>query len=228
MIRETTCRMTSVPDDLRFAADFPQATQDDWRKLVDGVLKGAPFEKLLGKTYDGLTIEPIYPRARGAELVAGRAAAAPWQIMQRIDHPDAARANAMALHELENGATGLEIEFQGGPGARGFGVADAAPETIERLFDGIVLDAGISVALHPVLGRGNAGESLADLIEKKRIDPANVDLRFNYQALSTMAVRGGAAAPWSEMEKPFAKVVSGLLGRGFKGPFVLADGRPVH
>jgi methylmalonyl-CoA mutase len=30
------------------------------------------------------------------------------------------------------------------------------------------------------------------------------------------------------MEKPFAKVVGGLMGRGFKGPFVLADGRAVH
>ena len=59
--------MTSVTDDLRLAADFPQATQDDWRKLVDGVLKGAPFEKLTGKTYDGLKIEPIYPRAERRE-----------------------------------------------------------------------------------------------------------------------------------------------------------------
>src|ERR1700680_1944602 len=117
--------MTSVTDDLPLAADFQPATYDEWRKLVDGVLKGAPFEKLVGKTYDGLKIEPIYPRAKGAEPVAGRAAAAPWQIMQRVDHPDAAKANAIALHELENGATGLEIEFQGGPGARGFGVADA-------------------------------------------------------------------------------------------------------
>jgi methylmalonyl-CoA mutase len=51
--------MTSVTDDLRMAADFQPATYDDWRKLVDGVLKGAPFEKLVGKTYDGLKIEPI-------------------------------------------------------------------------------------------------------------------------------------------------------------------------
>ncbi len=220
--------MTTVTDDLRLAADFPQATRDDWRKLVDGVLKGAPFEKLTAKTYDGLKIEPIYTRARGAELVAGRAAAAPWQIMQRVDHPDAAKANAIALHELENGATGLEIEFAGGPGARGFGVADAAAETIKRLFDGVILDAGISIALHPVLGRGNAGESFADFVESRRVDPAKVEARFNYQALSTMAVRGSAAAEWREMEKPFAKVVGGLMGRGFKGPFVLACGRPVH
>ena len=61
----------TVTDDLRLAADFAPATYDDWRKLVDGVLKGGPFERLVGKTYDGLKIEPIYPRARGAAPIAG-------------------------------------------------------------------------------------------------------------------------------------------------------------
>jgi methylmalonyl-CoA mutase len=220
--------MTSATDDLRFAADFPKAGYDDWRKLVDGVLKGAPFEKLVGETMDGLRIAPIYPRAKGAAPIAGRASAQPWQIMQRIDHPDVAKANAIVLHELENGATGLEIEFTGGPGARGFGLADASIETLERLFDGVFLDAGISIALNPVLGQGNAGRNLAALIESKRVDPAKVDLRINYQALATMAVRGSAVAGWKEMEKPFAEVVGDLIGRGFKGPFVLACGRPVH
>src|SRR5216683_7903330 len=221
-------RMTTTPDELRLAADFQPATYDDWRKLVDGVLKGASFEKLVGKTYDGLKIEPIYPRARGALPVAGRAAAAPWQIMQRIDHPDAAAANAQAVHDLENGATGLEIEFAGGPGARGFGVADATTETLTRLFDGVFFDAGIAIALNPVLGRGNAGINLAEIIEARGIDPAKVDVRFNYQPLSTMAARGAASAPWPEFEKPFAKMIGELMGRGFKGPFALADGRPVH
>src|SRR5439155_256391 len=78
--------MTTTTDDLRLAADFPPATYDDWRKLVDSVLKGARFEKLVGKTYDGLEIEPIYPRAKGASPIPGRAAATPWQVMQRIDH----------------------------------------------------------------------------------------------------------------------------------------------
>src|SRR5450756_1220317 len=220
--------MTSATDDLRLAADFAPATYDDWRKLVDGVLKGAPFEKLVGKTSDGLKIEPIYQRGRDAAPIPGRAAAAPWQIVQRIDHPDASEANAQALHDLENGATGLEIEFADGPGARGFGVADATPETLARLFDGVIFDAGIAIALNPVLGRENAGTNLADLIEARGVDPAKVDLRINYQALGTMAVRGAAPAPWPEMERPFAKVVGDLIGRGFKGPFVLADGRPVH
>ena len=118
--------MTSATDELRLAADFAPATYDDWRKLVDGVLKGAPFEKLVGKTYDDLRIEPIYPRAHERRADRRPRQAAPWQIMQRIDHPDAAAANAQALHDLENGANGLELEFAGGPGARGFGIADAS------------------------------------------------------------------------------------------------------
>jgi len=217
-----------MTDDLPLAADFASATYDDWRKLVDGVLKGAPFEKLVGRTYDGLRIEPIYRRAHDALPIAGRPAAKPWQIMQRIDHPDAAAANAQALEDLENGATGLEIEFAGGPGARGFGVIDAAPETLKRLFDGIMFDAGISIALNPVLGRENAGANLADLLKEKQVDPAKLDIRFNYQALSTMAVRGTCAASWSELEKAFARTVGDLMDRGFAGPFALTDGRAVH
>jgi methylmalonyl-CoA mutase len=220
--------MTSATNELRLAADFAPATYDDWRKLVDGVLKGASFEKLVGETYDGLRIEPIYPRARGSAPIAGRAPAAPWQIMQRIDHPDAAMANAQALHDLENGASGLEIDFAGGPGARGFGVTDATKETLARLFDGVIFDAGIAIALNPVLGRENAGMNLAGLIEARGTDPAKVDVRFNYQPLSTMATRGVTAAAWPEIEKPFAKMIGDLIRRGFKGPFALADGRPVH
>jgi methylmalonyl-CoA mutase len=219
--------MTSATDDLRLA-DFQPATYDDWRKLVDGVLKGAPFERLVGKTYDGLKIEPIYQRAREAAPVAGRAGAAAWRIMQRIDHPDAAQANAQALHDLENGANGLELEFAGGPGARDFGIADATKETLARVFDGVIFDAGIAIALNPVLGRDNAGVNLAGLVEARGFDPSKVEIRFNYQALSTMAVRGAAPAPWSEMAPPFAKMIHDLMSRGFKGPFALADGRPVH
>jgi len=220
--------MTSATDDLPLAADFAPASYDDWRRLVDGVLKGASFEKLVSKTDDGLRIEPIYRRARDAGPIAGRSAAAPWQIMQRIDNPDAKAANAQAIRDLENGASGIEIEFAGGPGARGFGVLDATPDTLERLFEGVIFDAGIAIALNPVLGRHNAGENLAALIEARRIDPARVNLRFNYQALSTIAVRGSAPSAWDEMQHPFARMIGGLMTRGFKGPFVLADGRAVH
>lgn len=110
--------MPSSTDDLPLAREFPQATRDDWKELVNGVLKGAPFEKLVSRSYDGLRIEPVYSGYKQGEVVTGRRGAAPWQIIQRIDHPDAATANAQALADLENGATGLALVFAGTPCAR--------------------------------------------------------------------------------------------------------------
>ena len=60
-------------------------------------------------------------RARpAAKPVAGRAPGTAWKLMQRVDHPDPAAANAQALHDLENGATGLALVFAGAPAARGY------------------------------------------------------------------------------------------------------------
>ena len=90
--RPVDCRKSSVgrharpwhfaamtdPENLPLAADFPPATREQWRKLVDAVLKGAPFERLVGKTYDGLAIEPLAARRPDARPIAGRPGAAPW------------------------------------------------------------------------------------------------------------------------------------------------------
>ena len=91
------------------------------------MLKGAPFARLESQTYDGLPVEPLYGRAAGAHAVAGRAPGAAWTIMQRVDHPDPDAANAQALDDLENGATGLILVFAGSLSANGFGL-DPSPE----------------------------------------------------------------------------------------------------
>src|SRR5262245_9805105 len=186
----------TTSDDLRLAADFAPATQDDWRKLVDGVLKGAPFEKLVGKTYDGIRIDPIYPRAKGTAPIAGRAAAAPWQIMQRIDHPDAAQANAQALHDLENGATGLTLVFADANGAHGFGL-DPSPEAIEKILDGVFLDAGISLELQIGPQSRMAAIHVAELVKRKEFAPAACDIRFGLDPLGACAVWGSSPYAWA-------------------------------
>jgi methylmalonyl-CoA mutase len=219
--------MTSVTDDLRLAADFASATYDDWRKLVDGVLKGAPFEKLVGKTSDGLRIDPIYPRAQGASPVAGRAAAAPWQIMQRIDHPDAAQANAQALHDLENGATGLTLVFAGANGAYGFGL-EPSVEAIEKVLDGIFLDAGISIELQVGPQSRMAAIHIAEYIKRRGLDPAACDIRFGLDPIGACAVRGSSSYGWSVIEPAVTGAIKGLAAMGFKRPFAVADGRVIH
>jgi methylmalonyl-CoA mutase len=205
--------MTSVTDDLRLAADFAPATYDDWRKLVDGVLKGAPFERLVGKTSDGLKIEPIYQRTRGAAPVAGRPAAAPWQIMQRIDHPDAGSANAQALHDLENGANGLTLVFAGANGAHGFGL-DPSAEAVEKVLDGVFIDAGISVELQ--IGRQSrmAAIHVAEYVKRKGLNPAACDIRFGLDPIGACAVWGSSSDAWPEIESTLTGAVKGLAAMG--------------
>jgi methylmalonyl-CoA mutase len=219
--------MTDVTDDLKLAADFAPASYDDWRKLVDGVLKGAPFEKLIGKTYDDLTIEPIYSRARGAAAIAGRAAAAPWQIMQRIDHPDAAAANAQALHDLENGATGLTLIFAGANGAYGFGL-DPSAEMIEKVLDGVFIDAGIGIELQIGPQSRMAAIHVAEYVKRKGLSPAACNIRFGLDPIGACAVWGSSPYSWPEITPAVTGAIKGLAAMGFKGPFAVADGRVIH
>jgi methylmalonyl-CoA mutase len=219
--------MTTSTEDLRLAADFAPATQDDWRRLVDGVLKGAPFEKLVGKTYDGIRIDPIYPRAKDTTPIAGRAAAAPWQIMQRIDHPDAAQAHAQALHDLENGATGLTLVFAGANGAHGFGL-DPSPEAIEKILDGVFLDAGIALELQIGPQSRMAAIHVAELVKRRGFAPASCDIRFGLDPLGACAVWGSSPYAWTEIVPAVTNAVQGLAGMGLRSPIVAADGRVVH
>src|SRR6195256_33907 len=219
--------MTSATDDLRLAADFAPAAYDDWRRLVDGVLKGAPFEKLVGETYDGLKIEPIYPRAHGAAPIAGRAAAGPWQIMQRIDHPDAAMANAQALHDLENGATGLTLVFAGANGAYGLGLEPTA-EAVEKVLDRVFIDAGIAIELQIGPQSRTAAIHVAEYVKRKGLAPAACDIRFGLDPIGACAVWGSSPYAWPEIVPTLTSGIKGLAGIGFKGPFVPADGRVIH
>ena len=131
------------PEPVQFAADFPAATREQWRQLVDAVLKGAPFERLVSTTYDGLAIEPLAARRSDARPVSARPGATTWEILARIDHPDPALANEIALRELGNGATGLALVFKGSRGDYGFGLP-ATETALVRALEGVVLDAGIS------------------------------------------------------------------------------------
>lgn len=216
-----------MSDDLSLAAEFPPATQAQWRKLVEAALKGAPFDKrLVSQTYDGLRVEPLYARAAGAPVVAGRPAV-PWQVLQRVDHPDPKAANTEALHDLENGATGLTLTFSGSVGAYGYGL-DGSPDTIKRALDGVHLDAGVSIEVDLSRQHLDATTALAALVKVRGIDSAATQIRFGFDPLGAMAASGTAPMPWQKLAPIFAKRVTDLAAAGFKGPFAVADGRSVH
>ena len=220
--------MTSGSDELPLAAEFPAATREQWRKLVESVLKGAPFDKrLVAKTYDGLAIEPLYGRKADAQPVAGRAPGIPWSIVQRVDHPEPAAANAEALNDLENGATGLSLVLAGAVGAYGYGLP-AADEALARALAGVHLDAGIDVELDLGPDDCDTAIRIAALVQSRGIAPGATAIRFGFDPIGAAAAHGGSPLPWRGLAPTFAGAISDLGGQGFRGPFACADGRLIH
>ncbi len=214
-----------MTDELALAAEFPAATRDDWLKLVRAALKDRPFERLSAKTYDGLAIEPLYPRAKDARPIAARTG--PWQVMARIDHPDPKAANAQALQDLENGAAGLTLICAGSINANGYGI-DGSAETLARVLDGIHLDAGIVIDFNVSPETRGIVRHFAALVKRRNLAPAAVELRASINPIGGMAAAGGSDKTWNELAPGFANLVGELAGQGFRGPFAVADGRIVH
>ncbi len=211
--------------DLPLAREFPAATEADWLKLVDETLKGAPFARLRSATGDGIAIEPLY---RGPAVSVGMARALPpegslpWQVTQRIDDPDARRANAQALDDLNSGASALALVLDGSPTAAGFGADGAA---LAALLDGVELDL-----IHLRLDAGGdtaAAARLLDLYAARGLDLSRRPVTPGLDPLAALALTGAWAG-----RAPVAQAMAAAQMRandlGFAGSLWLADGRVWH
>ncbi|RBM16108.1 methylmalonyl-CoA mutase subunit beta [Streptomyces sp. PT12] len=155
--------MTVVTDEgLPLAAEFPEATREQWQRLVAGVLRKAGKGELAGRAVedalatrleDGLVTRPLYtaedavddaglpgfpPFVRGGR--AAGTAVSGWDVRQRHVDPDPARTNEAVLADLEGGATSVWLAV----GAEGIPVGDLGRALDGVLFDlaPVVLDAG--------------------------------------------------------------------------------------
>jgi methylmalonyl-CoA mutase len=119
------------------AAEFPDASEDDWRALVAGVLRKAgrtdgvdPIDALSSTSYDDIAIRPLY--TSGPEPSVPRVANdGAWDVRTWHRDPSPAATNAAVLNDLETGATSLWLRL----GAGGLAVDDLA-----AALDGVVLD----------------------------------------------------------------------------------------
>jgi methylmalonyl-CoA mutase len=96
----------------------PEVTLADWRALVENELAGAPFERLVQITAEGLALQPLYAEAEVDPGLPGRApftrgASAeprPFGICMRVDPADQRRPEALA-EDLDGGADALWAEL---------------------------------------------------------------------------------------------------------------------
>jgi methylmalonyl-CoA mutase len=213
--------------ELPLARNFPTADEAAWKALVDKALKGAPFASLESKSYDGIVIEPLYARAKDADVLPGRAPATPWAVMQRIDIAEGKTANRQILDDLNNGARGFSLVFQGSVGDYGYGLPPSEA-LLQEALDGVHLDAGIEVELQLGPLCKDAALMLANLVEQRGIAPSAVNIRFGFDPIGVLAANGWNNVIWPDMAQVFASLAGEMVAQGFKGPLAVGDGRPVH
>jgi methylmalonyl-CoA mutase len=110
----------------RLLAEFPPVNREEWRKLVEAELKGAPFDKrMLTVTPEGITLQPLYTPEDTAKLPfvnsfpgfapfvrGGRASGAVkqgWEISQEIVCASPTEFNHAARNYLGRGLTALNM-----------------------------------------------------------------------------------------------------------------------
>jgi methylmalonyl-CoA mutase len=215
-------------DELPLAATFRDATAEQWRTLVEGVLKGADFEKrLVSRSHDGLRIEPLYAKAEGSPPLV-RAEPSRWQVAQRVDHPDAEAANGLALADLDGGADALALVLDGAPSSRGFGVKIDTADDLDRLLRGVMLDIiSLRVETAPFAGR-HAAEALMEFVRRRGLDPASLDIDFGLDPLGDTARTGTPPLPPAEMAQRAAAVAGQIREAGFTSPTMRVDTRAYH
>ena len=149
--------------------------------------------------------------------------------MQRVDHPDPAAANAQALDDLENGATGLVAGLRRLGQRQRLRPRPHRRRRSTRVLDGVDLDAGIAIDLNlspSTRARRRATSprwSKAAASRRPRSICASASIRS--AALPPRAAARAAGPSW---RPHFAAMVGELAGDGFRGPFAVADGRIIH
>jgi methylmalonyl-CoA mutase len=212
--------------DPAFSDLFPKADAAAWRARALAALKGADFDKaLVSRTHDGIAVQPIYPAARDAATAPARQG--PWRIVQRVDMPERDAAAAQALADLAGGADALALVFGASAFARGHGLDIDSIDDLDQALAGVRLDL-IDIRLEPAAGGRLNAALLAALAAKRGHDPAALSTAFGIDPIGVLATLGSFAAGWPEISRRVGESVGALSARGFRGPFLLADGRPWH
>jgi len=139
---------------LNLRETFPPNSYNDWLQAVKDSLKGADFDKVMTtKTYEGITLKPIYRREDIADLpfTDNQPGTAPylrgndpkrfleegWLVAQNHDEPDLQKLNTELLKELNLGLTAVNLTLKHEDNNRGLSFGTI--EDLRTAFEGVDL-----------------------------------------------------------------------------------------
>ncbi|MAP48908.1 MAG: hypothetical protein CMH90_05440 [Oceanicaulis sp.] len=222
-----------MTDSIRPLAEGFEAIDDaQWRVMAEAALKGAPLERLVRKTLDGVARGPLFTRtdrdaigplpAPGAApylrgLTAERDPYLPWGVRQIIDDADPKAANAALLSELSGGVSEIALTLDP-TGA--MGVAVRTLDELKTVLDGVMLDLA-PVYLQPSRMAPQYAALALAYIRDQGLDLSTLKGGLGLSPIGQKSLAGGGAenlperlkrtaeaAAWCADHAPNIKVVS--------------------
>jgi methylmalonyl-CoA mutase len=222
---------------LSLAAAFDANDETAWRALAEAALKGAPFERLSGKTNDGVSIHPLYresdfPSSRDGAGLPGQAPFIrgpracrdpylPWDIRAPYRHSDPRQTNQEILEDLSRGVSSIELLI----GARTGGVTIASGDDLSRTLEGVKID------LAPIaLNAGQRGLEIAALLAAhfSAGDTAPFRPAFNLDPVSTWLLNGAIPDGFDNSLTDAARFAADACAQFTDATFLRASGRAAH
>lgn len=207
--------------------EFTPPAYDEWKASAVESLKGADFDKkLFTKTYEGVTLKPIYTKADFAanelypgdyDFIRGAKAAGymdePWAVAEEATGCCAGSANLKLREYIKRGCTAVNVNI----GRCGLNLT--AKDDMKALFDGIDL---ASVRLHVRCG-ANAEEKLRLFLDNV---PGASKARgcFGADPIGSFARNGRLSSDFTKLYDSMANAVKNAKKVAPALRTVLADG----
>ena len=208
--------------DLNLFNEFPPPTLEEWKKTVEDSLKGADFDRTMFiKTYEGITLKPIYTRADTEKLpfTDNQPGSAPylrgndpqrrlaegWLIAQNHAGSDLKALNEQLLAELSSGLTAVNLRLKHDDDLSGVEIRTVGD--LQTLFAGIDL-----IAAPPFLQLDMGDSHLLPLLEEylasRGIDLKALKAGIGFDPTSEFARKGYLSQPLDELWQQMAKNVA--------------------
>lgn len=201
-----------IDNKLKLQSTFPPQSYEEWRQAVIDSLKGADFDKVMHtKTYEGITLKPIYRKEDIAALpfTDNMPGLAPylrgndpkrfleqgWLIAQSHDEPDHKKLNAEIINELNVGLTAVNMVLKHADSERGV--------TIKNMDELATVLDGIDLAAAPLFMQMDIKESyllemLGKYAEERDIDLSKLEMGVGFDPTGEFARTGGVDMPLDE------------------------------
>ncbi len=236
--------MAQDAEGLALAAEFPAVTEADWLAKVDAALKGAPIEKLVSKTYDGIALKPLYTPADwdhqadqngipgAAPFTRGGAwrdpLGPPWHVRARLTKADPSAANKDALTDLVNGATALELVIDAdGTGNNDAGIVVQDVADLETVLNDVLLDLApisIKAGAHAVA----VASALLIVWENRNVPADQAVASLNIDPLGTLARDGNLPGSLRNLFEQIAVMIGYVDGKWDKARLLGVDAAIYH